>query len=124
MNRRRRCVLVVDDEFVIAASLRMQIEAMGIEVCGMAATAHEAIALAEKHRPSVVVMDVRLKGREDGVDAASQIRSSIGSTVIFLTGSREPAMIERIEAACPANILFKPILSQQLEAAIEEAFRI
>lgn len=121
MSPRRPTVLVVDDEFIIADSLRLQVEEMGYAVCGTAATAAEAVDLAGTHRPDVVLMDVRLKGPEDGVDAALAIHRTIGSKVIFITGSREPATMARIELDHPSGVLFKPIYGQQLRVAVETA---
>jgi len=114
-------VLIVDDEFIIASSLSLQIEEMGLEVCGTAATAQEAIELAVTCRPDVVLMDVRLRGSEDGVDAALAIHSQVGAKVIFITGSREPATMARIQEDHPAGVLFKPIYGQQLRTAVEAA---
>ena len=115
------CVLVVDDEYLIAESLRMQIEDMGLPVCGTAATAKAAVALAVTHQPRVVLMDVRLIGEEDGVDAALAIHEKVGSKVIFITGSREQATLERIEQDHPSSVLFKPIFGKQLQKAVETA---
>lgn len=121
MTQPRPVVLVVDDEFIIASSLCLQIEEMGYEVCGTAATAREAVELAQSHRPDVVLMDVRLRGPEDGVDAALTIHRTVGSKVIFITGSREPATMARIELDHPSGVLFKPIYGQQLRTAVEAA---
>ena len=63
-------ILVVDDEYIIAAGLCAQIARIGMKVCGIAGTANKAIALAQKHRPSIILMDMRLRGQRDGVDAA------------------------------------------------------
>lgn len=112
-------VLVVEDEFLIAASLKMQVEDLGLEVCGLADTAQEAIALARTHRPGIVLMDMRLKGELDGVDAALAIHEDVGSKVIFITGSREPSTMARIQEDHPAAVLFKPIYGRQLQTAIE-----
>jgi len=114
-------VLIVDDEFIIANSLSLQVEEMGYQVCGMASTAQEAIELAHAWRPDVVLMDVRLKGDRDGVDAAIAIHDEVGSKVIFITGSREPATMARIQEDHPAGVLFKPIYGQQLRTAVETA---
>lgn len=114
-------VLVVDDEFLIAQGLSMQVEDMGLVVCGTAATADAAVAMAQLHRPAVVLMDMRLLGDKDGVDAALAIYETVGSKVIFVTGSREPATIERINLDHPAGVLFKPVSDQQLRTAIETA---
>ncbi|MBW8811974.1 MAG: response regulator [Caulobacterales bacterium] len=114
-----RCVAVVDDEYLIAAALSVQVEGLGLTVCGTAATAEEAIALARDQRPAVVLMDVRLGGDKDGVDAALVIHATVGSKVIFVTGSREPATLARIERDHAAAVLFKPISDWQLRDAIE-----
>ncbi len=114
-------VLVVDDEYLIALGLCTQVEEMGLTVCGTAATAGEAVALAQQHRPIVVLMDMRLRGDKDGVDAALAIYETVGSKVIFITGSREPATIERIKLDHPSAVLFKPVSDQQLRTAIEDA---
>lgn len=114
-------VLVVDDEFLIAQGLCMQVEGMGLSVCGTAATADEAVALSLEHRPSVILMDMRLRGEKDGVDAALAIHEQGDSKVIFVTGSREPATIERINGGHPAGVLFKPVSDRQLRLAIEMA---
>lgn len=114
-------ILVVDDEFIIANSLSMQVEEMGYSVCGVAATAREAVELAQAHRPDIVLMDVRLKGAEDGVDAALAIHETTGSKVIFITGSREPATMARIELDHATAVLFKPIYGQQLRIAVDAA---
>lgn len=116
-----RIVAVVDDEFLIAAGLSMQVEDMGMIVCGTAATADEAVALVQAERPSVVLMDVRLAGDKDGVDAALAIHETVGSKVIFVTGSREPQTLERIGLDHPAGVLFKPVSDLQLRQAIEAA---
>jgi DNA-binding NarL/FixJ family response regulator len=124
MSELRRTVLVVDDEFLIAEGLRMQVEDMGLEVCATAAAADEAIALAQLHRPMVVLMDMRLQGDKDGVDAALAIHDTVGSKVIFVTGSREPSTMARIQEDHPSAVLFKPVSDHQLRAAIETALGV
>ena len=121
MTKHSNTVLVVDDECLIALGLCTQVEEMGLTVCGTAETADEALALTQEHRPAVVLMDMRLRGEKDGVDAALAIYETVGSKVIFITGSREPATIERIKLDHPSAVLFKPVSYQQLKTAIEAA---
>ena len=123
MSDLQNSVLVVDDEFLIAMGFRTQVEDMGLAVCGTAATAEDAILQAQTHRPAVVLMDMRLWGKRDGVDAAIAIHNTVGSKVIFITGSREPATIERINQDHPFALLFKPVSSRQLRNAITDAMR-
>ena len=121
MNDLNDCVLVVDDEFLIAHGLSAQIEDMGMTVCGMAASADEAVAKAQAFRPTLVLMDMRLQGDKDGVDAALAIHATVGSKVIFITGSREPMTMKRIGLDHPSAVLFKPVSDQQLRAAVDTA---
>lgn len=116
-----RSVLIVEDEYLIALALAARVEDMGLAVCASVETAAEAIVSAQTHRPAVVLMDVRLKGREDGVDAALVIHKTVGSKVIFVTGSREQATIERINLDHPFATLFKPVTDRQLQGTISDA---
>jgi DNA-binding NarL/FixJ family response regulator len=119
MTDSKRTALIVEDEFLIAEGLRVQLDMMGIDVCGMAATAEDAIELAKQHNPTFVLMDVRLKGTRDGVDAALDIHEQVGSRVIFVTGSREPETIDRIGKDHAAATLFKPVTSLMLKKTID-----
>ena len=116
-----RTVLIGDDEAMIAELWSAYVESMGLEVCGFAAAADEAVALAQKHRPAVVLMDVRLIGQKDGVDAALAIHSSVGSKVIFITGSNEPATMDRIRLDHPAAVLIKPVSERLFERTLTAA---
>jgi DNA-binding NarL/FixJ family response regulator len=118
MSGLRDCVLVVDDEVLIADLWCMILEDMEIEVCGIAKNAASAIALANQFRPKVVLMDVRLEGPVDGIDAAIAIHRTVGSKVIFITGSRDSPTISRIQAVRPARVLFKPLGEGQLQDAV------
>lgn len=115
-NRKR--ALIVEDEFLIAEGLRVQLDLLGIDVCGIASTADGAVDLAVKFAPDFVLMDVRLKGEGDGVDAAQAIHERTGSKVIFVTGSREQETIDRIEKDHAVATLFKPISPFQLRRTI------
>ncbi len=114
---------MVDDEVLIADLWCMILTDMGVNVCGIAPSAAIAIALAERHRPKVILMDFRLKGVKDGVDAALTIGASLKSRIIFITGSSEPSTISRIGLCQPAAILFKPVSERQLQSAVHEALR-
>jgi DNA-binding NarL/FixJ family response regulator len=119
----RRCALIVEDEFLIAEGYRLQLEALGIDVCGIADTAAEAVDMAVEYDPNFILMDVRLRGEADGVDAALEIHERVRSAVIFVTGSREQATIDRIEKDHAAATLFKPVSPFQLERAIASVAR-
>jgi AmiR/NasT family two-component response regulator len=112
-------VLVVEDEFLIASVITDMVTDLGMSVCGVADNVETAIELALQHKPDVVLMDVRLRGRLDGVDAALVIHRELGGPVVFMTGSEEPANIARINTAHPAAILIKPFSFEQLTDTLE-----
>lgn len=121
MTQFQNSVLVVDDEAIIAELWCLHMATINVEVCGVAATADAAVALAQEHRPAVVLMDVRLRGEKDGIDAALAIHQTVGSKVIFITGSKEDSTVARIQMDHPVGILFKPVTDRQLHAAVRQA---
>lgn len=118
MSALNKTVLIVEDEFLIAEILAAYVEDLGVPVCGRATTGDEAVALAVQHRPAVILMDVRLVGERDGVDAALAIYDAVGSRVIFITGSREPSTVDRINLDHPYAVLFKPMTEYQLKPVV------
>lgn len=111
-------VLIVEDDHLIATSLQLTVEDMGYTVCGIADSAEEAVRMAMTHRPQAILMDVRLRGQGDGVDAAVAIHDGYAPPIIFITGSNEPATRERIYSDHPRALLIKPILPDELEATL------
>lgn len=82
MNAR---ILIVEDELLVASDLEARLKQMGHQVLGIATTGEEAIALAEQHRPDVVLMDIQLAGLMNGQQAANIIQTAMPVPVIFLT---------------------------------------
>jgi CheY-like chemotaxis protein len=117
-----RSVLVVDDEEIIAELWCINLEKMGVDVCGTAATAEEAVDMARRHRPAVVLMDMRLRGQKDGVDAALEIHASVGSKTIFITGSTEPRTRKRIDLDHPVAVLIKPVPEHLFRSTVSKVF--
>jgi CheY-like chemotaxis protein len=120
MTMLNNTVLVVDDEFIILDLWCFHLEEMGLTVCDTAMTAIDAIRLAQAHRPKLVLMDMRLAGTMDGVDAALAIYQTVGSSVIFITGSSEPETIARINLDHPRAILYKPVSEKLFRQTVAE----
>ncbi len=124
MTNDKKRALIVEDQFLIAEGLRCQLDMMNVEVCGIATTAEEALQIAIAERPDFVLMDVRLDGVRDGVDAALDIHhSNLAVPVIFVTGSREQETLDRIALDHPAATLFKPVSEHQLRHTIRAVMR-
>jgi response regulator NasT len=111
-------VLVVEDEFVILLTLRMQLESIGCEVVGSARDADTAVDMARTLRPDIVLMDVGLPGK-DGVEATRAIMGESPTKIVLVTAYDD----ERVDKALAAGarvVLTKPIAQEQLAKAIAE----
>ncbi|WP_432811194.1 ATP-binding protein [Pantanalinema sp. GBBB05] len=116
-------ILVVEDEQVIAINLRESLESLGYTVPALAATAAAAIAKATELRPDLVLMDIRLKGEMDGIQAAEQIWQTLQIPVIYVTGHSDQSTLERAKATAPFGYILKPIGEKELYMAIETALQ-
>jgi CheY-like chemotaxis protein len=116
-------VLVVEDEGLIAADVCLTLRSMGFDVLEPVDTAEEAIRVAETARPSVVLMDIRLRGELDGTHAAHVIRARLGIPVVFLTSHADDATVARAMNARPYGYLLKPFRERELELAIAVALQ-
>jgi PAS domain S-box-containing protein len=114
-------ILIVEDETIVAMDIERGLRALGYVVVGAAGQGESAIELAQAERPDLILMDIRLKGPMDGIEAACEIRSRFSIPVIFLTAHADEATVERAKAAEPYGYLLKPFVDQELHTAIEIA---
>jgi signal transduction histidine kinase len=117
---RRPRLLIAEDESLIAEELEVRMGRMGLEVVGIVSSAEEAIDVAARELPDLVLMDVRLKGAMDGIEAASIIRK-LSVPVVFLTAHSDEATIGRAKLADPFGYVLKPFNERDLRVAIEMA---
>jgi DNA-binding NarL/FixJ family response regulator len=106
--KRTARLLIVEDDFLAAVELEDGLKEAGFDVVGLAASASEAVRLAECMRPALVIMDIRLAGGSDGIDAAAEIFNRFGIRSIFASAFHDPATRARAEAAAPLGWLPKP----------------
>lgn len=119
----REKILIVEDEAITAMHLGEQLSRLGYEVSASASSGEEAVRLAEKLNPNLVVMDVRLDGFMDGVEASRQIHERVGAPVVYLTAYpdvflRAPARMQK-----PGICIAKPFSAPALAGVIEIALR-
>ena len=112
-------VLVVEDEGVVALALQKCLTHLGHEVVGAVATGEDAIRKARELEPDVILMDIRLRGRMDGIDAASKISKGMGLPVIYLTAYSDDKTLERARGTEPFGYLLKPWDENAVRSAIE-----
>lgn len=116
-------ILVVEDDFLIAMQTESALSAAGFHVIGTAATAEEAVALAEKERPMLAVMDIRLASKRDGIDAARELYQELDIRCIFATAHDDESTRRRAAPYSPLGWLAKPYTTASLIALVAAAVR-
>jgi len=114
-------ILIVEDEAIVAADLAGKLGQLGYEVAGIAERGVEAVELALRLKPDVVLMDIRLKGAMDGIEAAEAIRRKIDLPLIYLTAHSDSATLERAKFSQPFGYILKPFEERELSTTIEMA---
>lgn len=114
-------VLVVEDEYILAINLQESLEGLGYRVVDIVDSATEAIEKANELRPNLILMDIRLQGEMDGIQAAEEIWRKLQIPVIYLTGLSDKNTVERATLTSPFGYILKPVSEQELYVAIQTA---
>lgn len=114
-------ILIVEDEALIAAELQDRLRLMGFVPLGPVDTASAAIAMAESLRPELVLMDIRLKGEQDGIAAAEAIQRAHLAPVVFVTANADRATYARALDTAHFGFVVKPFHERDLRVAIDTA---
>jgi PAS domain S-box-containing protein len=114
-------ILVVEDEGLIAEDIRLSLIELGYNVVAVVSTGEEAIRKAEKTRPDIILMDVILKGRIDGIQAANEITDKLHIPIVYLTSYADDSLLSRAKITQPAGYLIKPFRARELLSTIEMA---
>ena len=114
-------ILIVEDEFILASDLGFRLRDLGYTVAGVVATGADAVALADRCRPDLVLMDIRLQGPMDGIAAAQEIRRRWRFPVVFLTAHGDDDTLQRAKLAEPFGYILKPFEDRELRTLIEIA---
>ncbi|HSF33769.1 MAG TPA: response regulator [Candidatus Tectomicrobia bacterium] len=113
-------ILIVEDERLIAIDLQRRLTRLGYTVVALAASGVEAVEKALALHPDVVLMDIRLQGAMDGVEAARQIQASVGIPVVFMTAYVDEETTQRIRDTSPWGYLHKPFTVQLVQSMLEQ----
>ena len=114
-------ILVVEDESIVALDIQDRLESLGYEVPATVASGERAVEQAGALRPDLVLMDIQLQGRMDGVEAADQIRQRFGIPVIYLTANADHPTVQRAKVTEPFGYVIKPFEERELHTTIEVA---
>lgn len=117
----KNTILIVEDEIIIAKHIESILVDFGYTVCGRSRTGENGLQLAKDLRPDLILMDIRLEGRMDGIEAAGQIRDQFNIPTIFLTAHADRELLQKAKLTKPFGYLIKPVQKQMLKATIEIA---
>jgi CheY-like chemotaxis protein len=114
----KKQILVVEDEFITASDIQSTLNGMGFEVPGIADTGEDAVKMAGELKPDAILMDISLKGKMNGIAAASIIKDRYSIPVIYLTGQSDDATINKALESEPFGYIIKPFEEKTLKATI------
>jgi CheY-like chemotaxis protein len=112
-------ILIVEDERLIAVDLQRCLIRLGYSVVALVASGREAIQKALELHPDAVLMDIRLQGTMDGIEAATQIQQALPLPIVFMTAYVDEETQQRTRASSPSGYLRKPFTSAQVQSALE-----
>ena len=115
--------LIVEDEALIAEELRERLSRMGFSVIAAVDSAEEGIAIATHEPLDLVLMDIRLKGAKDGVQAAQEIRSQVDVPIVYLTAHSDQLTVDEAKKTDYDGFLLKPFQRRELQSTIEIAMQ-
>ncbi len=111
-------VLVIEDEFLVASTLQLHLEALGCEVVGIARRADAGVEMAYEMRPDLVLVDIGLPD-QDGVQVTKEIMEHAPTAVVVVT-AYEDHRVEQARAAGAVEVLTKPVVEEQLAQVLRE----
>ena len=111
-------VMIVDDDEIIRSLLQIRLKLLGYEKCVLAESGEDAVILAERTKPDLVFMDIRMPGKMDGIAAAREIKAHSNSQIIFLTGYTDQEILDRAKEVEPEGFIVKPFTDTDLRVAL------
>ncbi len=112
-------IMVVEDEVVVGMMLSSKLNTMGYVVTGIVANGEEVVEKVKQMAPDLVLMDIKLAGRMDGIEAARLIHECSHVPVVFLTAHSDDTTLGRAKLAEPYGYLVKPFSDADLHTAVE-----
>ena len=114
-------ILVVEDEAVVATDIAQYLKRGGYDVPAIAATSEDALRMTEELHPDLVLMDILLKGKKDGIETAREIEDRFEIPIIFLTGQADESTLKRVGSTSHYGFLLKPIDAAAIFPTVEMA---
>lgn len=114
-----KSIMIVEDENIIALDIKNRLRALGYFIPAVVPSGEEAVVEAEKVKPDLVLMDIMLRGKMDGITAAKSILEDNNIPVIFLTSFSDEKTLRLAHEASPYGYLIKPLNEKELKQKLE-----
>ena len=111
-------IMIVEDERPLAMLMELKLNYLGCEICKLVSTGEDAIKSVEQEQPDIVLMDIILNGKMDGIEAAREIRSRYDIPIIFTTGCDDRVTRALAEEVGPIAYFIKPVEIEDLMLVI------
>lgn len=111
-------VLIVEDDTILSMINKKYVELLGHKVIQSVRTGQGAIDAVKKHNPDLILMDIRIEGEMDGIEAMCEIRKFSNTPVVYLTGNSEPSSKIRAEGTGMLGFFIKPISLDDLKSVL------
>lgn len=121
MNTSSIKILIVEDEMVIAANISLELSKLGYVVTGIVSKGEDAINHVKNECPDIILMDINLKGKLDGIETVKHIQEYHNIPVIYLTANADDAHFNKAKITKPAAFISKPYKKLDLQRAIQLA---
>ncbi len=116
-----KSILIVEDDMIIGMVLEKMVQSIGYNVLGKAISGDEAVSMAKDLKPDIILMDIRLKGEMDGVEAIKLIQKEISVSVIYITGNSDRHNFDRVKETNCIGLITKPFTIGELSKTLEKA---
>ncbi len=113
--------MIVEDERIVAKDMEFRLTGLHYSAIGIASSGEEAVNKAEKWRPDLALMDIKLRGDMDGIEAATIIKNRFDVPVVYITAYADDETLERATVTEPSGYLLKPFDDRELDIAIRMA---
>lgn len=111
-------ILIVEDDMVIAANISLQLTKLGYAVTGIESRGEDAIHHAKENLPDIILMDINLKGKLDGIETAKSIQKFSDIPLIYLTGNSDEVSFQKAKETHPFAFISKPFNKLNLERTV------
>jgi DNA-binding LytR/AlgR family response regulator len=112
-------ILIVEDEMLIAANISLDLSNLGYEVTGILPRAEEALIHIQQNRPDILLLDIQLKGKMNGIQLALKVKETMDIPIIFLTANSDEKHFELAKEAKPYAFISKPFKKLDLQRAVQ-----